>query len=92
MTPQEQIQLQYEIQASEQAQFAYNQYFAGFFEQKEADLIQAFRSAPIGDVEILRNIQCLFKSLDSIKMDLLTKIETGKLAEVALANDQGVLQ
>ena len=87
LTPQEQAKLQHELQIAEQAKFAYSQYFAAFFEQKEADLINAFRSAPVGDIRTLRDIQCLFKSLDALKRDLIISIETGELARITLADD-----
>lgn len=91
MQASEQLKLFEEMQMAKQADFAYNQYFAQFFEQKNANLIEAFRLAPIGNDQVLKNIHCMFKALDALKVDLLTTIETGKLAEIAL-NAEGTLQ
>lgn len=92
LTAQEQAKLQSEIQVAEKARFAFEQYFSAFFEQKEVDLINAFRSAPVGDVKALSDIQCLFKAMDALKRDLIISIETGMLAEVTLAENRGQLQ
>lgn len=92
LTAQEQAKLQSEIQIAEKAKFAFEQYFAAFFDEKEADLVKAFRSAAIGDEKALSDIQCLFKAMDALKRDLIISIETGMLAEVTLAENRGQLQ
>lgn len=88
LNEQEKAKLQNEIEIAEKARVAFDHYFSPYFEKKEADLMAAFRSAPIGDREHLNNIHGLFKAIDAIKNDLLSSIETGKLAAMMIAADQ----
>lgn len=84
LTPVEQMKLMKEIEISGNAKTAYDLYLKDFFEEKEAVIIEAFRNAPIGDSDMLMNIHLMYKALDAHKHDILTKIETGKMATIQL--------
>lgn len=84
LTPADQMKLMKEVEASGNAKQAYDLYLKDFFEEKEAVIIEAFRNAPVGDSAMLMNIHLMYKALDAHKHDILTKIETGKMATVQL--------
>jgi hypothetical protein len=84
ITPIEEMQLVKEVELATRAKQAFDLYFKDFFEEKEAIIIEAFRSAPVGDSAVLMNIHLMYKALDAHKHDILTKIETGKMATVQL--------
>jgi hypothetical protein len=87
LTPNEQMQLVGEVEKAQIAKDALDKYFGEFFEDKERILLNAFRTCAIGDKESLCNVHMMFKSLDSLKHDLLVKIETGKMAEFQIEED-----
>ncbi len=87
LTPNEQMQLVGEVEKAQVAKDALDKYFGEFFDQKEKILLSAFRTCEIGNKEGLNNIHMLFKALDSLKHDLLVKIETGKMAAFQIEED-----
>ena len=77
-----------EVEAANKATTAFNEYFAEFFDDKEKSLITAFRETKVGDSDSLLRIHMLFKSIDALKLDLITKIETGSLAQAQLVAEK----
>jgi len=92
LTQFEKIQLAKEVEAAQKAKEAFDSYFAEFFEEKEAMIIQAFRATPAGDKDTIVNIHLMFKALDAHKHDLITKIETGKMATIQLNAAEETMQ
>lgn len=58
-----------------------------FYVAKTAVLFNAFRDCPIRDAEGLMNIKLQCTALDSLKSELTTFIETGKMADLTLKQD-----
>ena len=71
------------------AQKSYNEYIQNFCEQKRLSLFQAFRDLPLTDTENLMEVKRMLFAVDALESDILTVIETGRLASVSL-NEQEV--
>ena len=52
-----------------------------FFEGKEDDLLEAFKSTPANDLETMRILNLHLKALNSLFNDICGYINTGKLAQ-----------
>ena len=84
MREHEQIQFETERDIGQKAQQAWISFFQPFFEEKNEVLIEAFRTCVMRDEEALIKIHMQFKAIDSLRLELLGYIETGKLASVSL--------
>jgi len=58
-----------------------------FFQDKEAMLFEAFKHCPIGAVDDLNNIHHQLKSLNALKTEVQSVMDTGKMAEIALSTE-----
>ena len=79
---------QIELDNSNKAQYAFDTYFQDFFSERESNIINAIRTIGISEVDQLRSLHLMLKALVAIKSDLLTKITTGKLAQMELTRIQ----
>ena len=88
MSPAEKEQLENEQIAGNAASHAYNQFIKGFVEEKRQTLFQAFRNLPLTAEDNLMEVKRMLFAVDTLEQDILTVIDTGKLASTAL-NEQG---
>lgn len=84
MDDREKNQLEAERDKGSRAQRAYEDFFAPFLAQKEAVIIEAFRTCEMRDEIGLMNIKMQFTAIDALNTELLAYIDTGKLASTTL--------
>lgn len=70
------------------AEAAYNGFFKPFFDEKEKVLIEAFRTVSVTDSKALLNIKLQFKAIDSLHDEMMTFINTGKMASKTLTDGE----
>ena len=69
------------------AETAYNTFIKSFIIGKRQDLFNNFCDASISDTEVLLEAKRLVKVLDQLESEILTVIETGKLARTTLGEN-----
>ena len=71
------------------AQIAYDQFIKGFCEQKRIALFNSFSHLPLSDTENLVEVKRMLYAVDALETEILTVIDTGKMASITL-NEQEV--
>lgn len=77
-------QLRDELNEARQARRLKNDLLGDFFKEKEQLLFNAIQDTKIGDAEALVNIHHQLKSLNALRQEIETIIDTGKLAQAEL--------
>lgn len=79
-----------EIEASKGAQHAsaWTNLVEPFFDKKSAELYDAFVNCPVRDKEALVEIHAQHLGLKSMKAHFITFIETGKMAQITLNENE----
>ena len=77
-------QLQNEQIKGGQAQHAYDSFIHDFCEKKRMSLFQAFSDLPLSDTENLIEVKRMLYAVDTLETEILTVIDTGKLASEVL--------
>lgn len=85
----EQEQLSLEQLAGGKAQNAYDQYIGPFVEEKRQLLFQSFCDLPMSAEKELMDVKRMLFAIDSMEAEIMTVIETGKMASIVL-NEQEV--
>ena len=89
MTEDQKVQLSNEQLLGGKAKNSYDDFIQDFCEQKRLAVFQAFRDLPLTDTENLMEIKRMLFAVDALESDILTVIETGKMASITL-NEQEV--
>ncbi len=71
------------------AKKSYDEFIQEFCEGKRLSLFDAFRNLSLTDTENLMEVKRMLYAVDALESDILTVIETGKLASITL-NEQEV--
>lgn len=59
-----------------------------FFESKEEALIEAFRNASSEDTNVLLRLRMQFNAIESLKLEFMHYIETGRMAQQQLFEEE----
>ena len=84
MTEDQKVQLSNEQLLGGKAKTSYDDFIQDFCEQKRLAVFQAFRDLPLTDTENLMEIKRMLFAVDALESDILTVIETGKMASMVL--------
>ena len=84
MNPAEKEQVENEVNAARQMQRQKAAWLDEFFERKDLLLWDAFKSVPLRDKDALVDIHHAAKSLESLRQEIQTVMDSGKLAQAAL--------
>jgi hypothetical protein len=88
--PEEQLeQLTNEQLAGGRAQHAYNEFIKDFCEKKRKILFQNFADLALTDEANIMEVKRMLFAVDTLEADIMTVIETGKMASITL-NQQEV--
>lgn len=79
-----------EVDLANRAEIAYRSFILPFIKDKKDQLFDAFESASISDTESLKEIKLMSLALSALEAEILSVIDTGKLASEALNSDKGV--
>jgi len=80
--------LEDEVSKANAMSAAYNQVLGSFFENKQAQLFQAFAAVKSGDVDGLVGIHNASKALMSLELEIQGVIDSGKLAAAQIKEDE----
>jgi hypothetical protein len=83
--PEAEYKLQIEQDKGRRAKECLDEFFIPFFSEKNLQLFEAMNDAQLGDSEILNVIHHQMKSLEALRIHLQQFIDTGKMAELSLA-------
>ncbi len=84
LTDQQKDQLSAEQLEGGKAQRVYDEYIDEFCERRRLGLFQAFRDLPLTDTENLMEVKRMLSAIDALEADILTVIQTGKMASISL--------
>ena len=84
MTENEELMLEQEVDNARRASKLKNRYLDQFFEDKQAQLHEYLADLPLGQNEALIVVHHQLKSLEALKQDIQTYVDTGKLASMTL--------
>ena len=85
-TPAEQQeQLDNEVRLSDKAKQAYKTFIEDFVEQKRFSLFAAFRELPLTAETELMEVKRMLFAVDQLESEVLTVMNTGKMAAITLA-------
>ena len=87
MNPRAREQVENEVDEARVMQRQKDAWLDDFFATKEQQLWGAFKNTAIGDADALVNIHHAAKSLGSLKQEVQTVMDTGKLAQAAINLD-----
>ena len=87
MNPEEQEQLEGEVDKSRQVKQLKNAFLDKFFEDKERQIFNALKELPLGSNDDLNNIHMMLKSMMALKSEVNTAMNTGKLASIGLSGE-----
>ena len=87
MRPEDREQFEDEAEASRRVERLKKNFLDKFFEDKERQLFDTFRSCEIGDDDDLKAIHMMSKSLNSLQAEIQTVLNTGKMASLSLAQE-----
>lgn len=90
MTPEVKDKLEEEQIVGNNAQRAYNAYIKDFCEQKRLVLFEAFAQLPLSAEAELMETKRMLYAIDTLEMEITTQIDTGKMATIALNNNEEV--
>ena len=88
MTPEQLDQLENEVIKGDKAKASYDSFIKNFVEAKRIVLFESFRALPLTDVDNLMEVKRMLAAVDTLETEILTIIETGKLATTALNQTQ----
>ena len=72
------------------AQRAYNAYIKEFCEHKRLVLFDTFAQLPLSAESELMEVKRMLYAIDTLEMEITTQIDTGKMATIALNNNEEV--
>lgn len=72
--------LELEVELGQKAQRSYNDFIKDFVENKRKDLFQFFCEISVSEPEKLLEVKRLYMVLESLETEVLTIINTGKMA------------
>ena len=81
----QQEQLDNEIRLAGKAKSAYKEFIEDFVEQKRFSLFAAFRELPLTADKELMEIKRMLFAVDQLESEILTVMNTGKMAAITLA-------
>ena len=84
MNPRAREQQENEVAAAQRMRRQKENWMDEFFEDKDAQLWQAFKDTPLGEEKVLLNIHHAVKSLGSLRQEVQTVMDTGKMAQAGL--------
>lgn len=87
MNPRDREQQENEVATAQRMQRHKETWTDEFFWEKDALLWQAFKDTPLGKKKALVNIHHAAKSLDALRQEVQTVMDTGKMAQAALDQD-----
>ena len=70
------------------AQNSYDEFIKDFCEQKRLSLFDSFRNLPLTDAENLMEVKRMLFAVDALETDILTVIDTGKMASITLTEQE----
>lgn len=85
MKPEHQEQFENEVEETRKMKTLKNKFLDKFFEDKEAQLFNAFKNCPLGDEKVLAGIHMAYKSMHALQSEVQSVMNTGKMAEMSLA-------
>lgn len=85
-TPEQQKeQLDNEVHLADKAKQAYKSFIEDFVEQKRFSLFASFRELPLTADKELMEIKRMLFAVDQLESEILTVMNTGKMASITLA-------
>lgn len=84
ITPEEIDIFEVEEQIGAESQKVYDSYIRGFCDEKRKTLFNAFRDLPLTAENELMEVKRMLYAIDTLEADIITKIETGKMATKSL--------
>ena len=80
--------LQNEQLLGNRARIAYDQFIHQFIEEKRMSLFMAFSNLPLSDTENLMEVKRMLYAIDSLETEILSVIDTGKMASMSLNEEE----
>ena len=90
MIESEQEQFEHEQLLGNRAQRSYDEFIKPFIEQKRLVLFDAFRQLSLSDETNIMEVKRMLSAVDALETEILTVIETGKLASESLTQNEGI--
>lgn len=84
----EEEQLNQEQVRGNAAQHAYDQFIKNFVEDKRQVLFDSFRALPLTAELELMEVKRMLYAVDTLETDIMTVIQTGKMASMALNKEE----
>lgn len=84
LTNKEREQCELEQAKGLSAERAYNEFIKPFVEEKRQVLFEAFQTISISESEDLMEVKRMLATVNALELDIISKIETGRLATHAL--------
>ena len=88
VTTEEEAKLQNEQLLGNRAQIAYDQFIHQFIEDKRMSLFMAFSNLALTDTENLMEVKRMLFAIDALDTEILTVIDTGKMASMSLNEEE----
>ena len=85
MGPEEQEQLENEVEATRHVKQLKDKFLDKFFEDKERQIFESLKALPLGSVDDLNSIHMMLKSVMSLKSEVNSVMNTGKMASLSLS-------
>ena len=86
--PEEKEKLHNEQLLGNRAQIAYDQFIHQFIEDKRMSLFMAFSNLALSDTENLMEVKRMLFAIDALDTEILTVIDTGKMASMSLNEEE----
>jgi len=86
VSPEQKEQLENEQIKGSAAERVYNAYIKDFCEQKRMSLFMAFSNLPLTAEDQIMETKRMLYAIDTLESEIVSEIDTGKMASKALAN------
>ncbi len=88
LTEKQKDQLSSEQLLGGKAQNSYDSFIQEFCEVKRLSLFDSFRNLPLTDTEHIMEVKRMLFAVDALESDILTVIDTGKMASMTLTEQE----
>lgn len=86
LTPEQIEQLENEQVLGKRAKKVYEEYIKEFCQSKREVLFDSFRALPLTASDDLMEVKRMLYAIDTLEAEIVTQIETGKLATITLTD------
>jgi len=87
LEPDEQEQLEKEVEETHEVKRLKSKFLDTFFENKKRQIFEAMKELPLGAVDDLNAMHMMLKSIIALESEVNTVMNTGKMAEMSLQQE-----